>query len=63
MLGRMALQNESETERKKVIERLAGSSLSSFQLDHYEVVNASDIDQDLIIRFKFSAEHYANLRG
>ena len=63
MLGRMALQNESETERKKVIERLAGSSLSSFQLDHYEVVNASDIDQDLIIRFKFSAEHYAKFAG
>ncbi len=63
MLGRMILQNESETERKKMIERLVGNSLSNFQLDHYELVNASDIDQDLIIRFKFSAEHYAKYAG
>ena len=63
MLGRMFLQNESETERKKTIERVIGSSLGNFQLDHYELVNASDIDQDLIIRFKFSAAHYAKNAG
>jgi hypothetical protein len=63
MLGRMYLQNESENERKKTIERIIGSSLGNFQLDHYELVNASDIDQDLIIRFKFSAAHYAKNAG
>jgi transglutaminase-like putative cysteine protease len=63
MLGRMFLQNESEADRKKMIERLMGSSLGNFQLDHYELVNASDIDQDLIIRFKFSAAHYAKNAG
>jgi hypothetical protein len=63
MLGRMFLQNESENERKKAIERIIGSSLGNFQLDHYELVNASDIDQDLIIRFKFSAAHYAKNAG
>jgi hypothetical protein len=63
MLGRMFLQNESETERKKTIERIIGSSLGNFQLDKYELVNASDIDQDLIIRFKFSAAHYAKNAG
>lgn len=63
MLGRMFLQNESENERKKSIERLIGSSLGNFQLDHYELVNANDIDQDLIIRFKFSAAHYAKNAG
>jgi len=63
MLGRMYLQNESETERKKTIERVVGSSLGNFQLDHYELVNAGDIDQDLIIRFKFSAAHYAKSAG
>ncbi len=63
MLGRAFLQNESETDRKKIIERLVGNSLSNFQLDHYELVNASDIDQDLIIRFNFSAAHYAKNAG
>jgi hypothetical protein len=63
MLGRMFLQNESENERKKSIERLIGSSLGNFQLDHYELINASDIDQNLIIRFKFSAAHYAKNAG
>jgi hypothetical protein len=63
MLGRQFFQNESESERKKIIERLIGSSLGNFQLDHYELVNANDIDQDLIIRFKFSAAHYAKNAG
>ena len=63
MLGRMFLQNESENDRKKIIERLVGSSLSNFQLDHYELINASDIDQDLIIKFNFSAAHYAKNAG
>jgi hypothetical protein len=63
MLGRMFLQNESENDRKKIIERLVANSLGNFQLDHYELINASDIDQDLIIRFNVSAAHYAKNAG
>jgi hypothetical protein len=63
MLGREFLQNETETERKKTIERIVSSSLSNFQLDHFELVNIDDIDKDLIIRFNFSAERYAKNAG
>jgi hypothetical protein len=63
MIGRAFLQHESENDRKKIIERLVANSLGNFQLDKYELVNASDIDQDLIIRFNFSAAHYAKNAG
>ena len=63
MLGREFLQHETENDRKKIIERLVANSLGSFQLDKYELVNANDIDQDLIIKFNFSAAHYAKNAG
>jgi hypothetical protein len=63
MVGREFLKNESENDRKKIIERIVANSLGNFQLDKYELVNASDIDQDLIIRFNFSAAHYAKNAG
>jgi len=63
MQGRMFLQNESDTDRKKIIERLVGGSISNLQLDHYELVNAADIDQDLILRFNFTSAHYAKNIG
>ena len=63
MQGREFLQHESENDRKKIIERLVANSLGSFQLDKYELVNANDIDQDLIIRFNVSAAHYAKNAG
>jgi hypothetical protein len=62
-LGRYILQHESENDRKKIMERLVANSLGSFQLDKYELINADDIDQDLIIRFNFSAAHYAKNAG
>lgn len=61
--GRLFLQHESENDRKKMMERLVASSLGSFQLEKYELVNADDIDQDLIIRFNFIAAHYAKNAG
>lgn len=63
MLGREFLQHASENDRKKIMERLVASSLGNFQLDKYELVNANDIDQDLIIKFNFSAAHYAKNAG
>ena len=62
-LGRYILQHETESDRKKIIERLVANSLGNFQLDKYELVNANDIDQDLIIKFNFSAAHYAKNAG
>ena len=63
MLGREFFQHASENDRKKIIERLLANSLGNFQLDKYELVNADDIDQDLIIRFNISAAHYAKNAG
>lgn len=63
MIGRAFLQHETENDRKKVIERLVANSLGNFQLDKYELLNANDIDQDLIIKFNFSAAHYAKNAG
>jgi len=63
MLGREFFQHESENDRKKIIERLVANSLGNFQLDKYELVNADDIDKDLIIRFNISAAHYAKNAG
>jgi hypothetical protein len=63
MIGRAFLQHETENDRKKIIERLVANSLGNFQLDKYELLNANDIDQDLIIKFNFSAAHYAKNAG
>jgi hypothetical protein len=63
MLGREFFQHASENDRKKFIERLVANSLGNFQLDKYELVNADDIDKDLIVRFNFSAAHYAKNAG
>jgi hypothetical protein len=63
MLGREFLQHETEDDRKKIIERLVANSLGNFQLDKYELVNANDIDQDLIVKFSFSAPRYAKNAG
>ena len=63
MLFRGGLQHETENDRKKIIERLLANSLGNFQLDKYELVNPNDIDQDLVIKFTFSAAHYAKNAG
>lgn len=63
MARREVLQNETENDRKKIIERLVANSIGNFQLDKYELLNANDIDQDLIIKFTFSAAHYAKNAG
>ncbi len=63
MLFRGGLQHESENDRKKIIERIVANSLGNFQLDKYELINADDIDQDLIIRYNVSAAHYAKNAG
>ena len=63
MLQREYLQNESDKDRKKVIEHFLGRSVASFQVDSFDVVNAETIDKDLIVRYKFTADHYAKNAG
>jgi hypothetical protein len=37
--------------------------LGAFQLDNVDAENLDDIDKDLVIRYKFTAEHYAKTAG
>jgi len=63
MLVRMALQNETEQDQKRAIERLVGRSIGNVQVDGFELVNARDIDKDVVIRYRVTAEHYAKSTG
>ncbi|HET9280749.1 MAG TPA: DUF3857 domain-containing transglutaminase family protein [Candidatus Angelobacter sp.] len=55
--------HEAEGDRKKVFERILGRTFANFQLSSFDVVNADDIDKDLIMHYKFRAEHYAKNAG
>ncbi|HLW55474.1 MAG TPA: DUF3857 domain-containing protein [Candidatus Angelobacter sp.] len=61
--SRMTFAHESNADRKKILERFLGRMVGNFQLDSVEATNLDDIDKDLIIRYKFSAEHYAKNAG
>jgi len=63
MLGRAYLQNESQTDRKKVLEHFWGPNLGAFQIDSFELKNENDIDKDLVLHYKFTASHYAKNAG
>jgi Domain of Unknown Function with PDB structure (DUF3857) len=63
MRGRGSLRRGTENDRKKMIERTLGQSVGSFQLTGLEVLNLDDIEKDLTIRYKFSADHYAKNAG
>ena len=56
-------ERQSAADRRKVLERFLGSMLGNFQLDSVEAENLNDIDKDLIIHYKFSADHYAKNAG
>lgn len=57
------LKDVSLQDRKKLIEHFLGSNLSSFQVDGFDLENAADMDKDLILRYKFTANHYAKNAG
>jgi hypothetical protein len=63
MRARYYLQHETEKDRKKVIEHFLGRSVASFQVDNFDMVNIDDIDKDLVIKYKFTADHYAKNSG
>lgn len=65
MLQRRRLQLDltSQNDRMKMLERFLGSSVANFKIDSFEVVNADDIEKDLIFRYTFTADHYAKNAG
>jgi hypothetical protein len=54
---------QSEVDRKKALERALGGSMPAFHLDSMEAQNLDNIENDLILRYKFTAEHYAKNAG
>lgn len=63
MMGRAYLQEETQRDRKRMIEHFLGSSVGNFQLDGLEIINETEIDKDLILKYKFTADHYAKSAG
>lgn len=57
------LKDVSLQDRKKLIEHFLGHNLSSFQVDGFDLENAADIEKDLVLRYRFTASHYAKNAG
>lgn len=57
------IKDISLQDRKKVIEHMLGRTVANFQVDSFDVVNADDIEKDLVLRYKFTADHYAKNAG
>ena len=62
-IGRARFGSETVADRKKALERILGRWVSTFQLDSVEAQNLDDIDRDLVLKYKFTAEHYAKNAG
>ncbi|HWZ46483.1 MAG TPA: DUF3857 domain-containing transglutaminase family protein [Candidatus Saccharimonadales bacterium] len=60
---RRYLQHATDNDRKKIIEYFLGNSVSAFKIDNFELVNTEDHDKDLIVKYQFTAEHYAKNVG
>jgi len=63
MIQRIYLQHETDSDRRKVIEHFVGRSMSNFQVENFDVINANENDKDLIVRFRITADHYARPLG
>ena len=63
MRSRYDLEHESDKDRKKLIESMLGRSISGFEVNSFDLLNADDIDKDLVLRYKFTASHYAKNAG
>ena len=63
MLGREYLQHQTQNDRKKMLEHFWGPNLGGFQIDTFNLENENDIDKDLVLRYKFTASHYAKTAG
>ncbi|HYL91797.1 MAG TPA: hypothetical protein VEW69_01435, partial [Alphaproteobacteria bacterium] len=61
--GRYAFENQTTANRRKVLERFLSGMMGNFQLDSVDAENVDDIEKDLIVRYKFTAEHYAKNSG
>jgi Domain of Unknown Function with PDB structure (DUF3857) len=61
--SRLTFAHETNADRRKTLEKFLGQMVGNFQLESVEADNLDDIGKDLIIRYKFTAEHYAKNAG
>jgi hypothetical protein len=56
-------EEASMQDRKKAIEHYLGRTVTNVQVDSFDLANVDKIDQDLVLRYKFTAGHYAKNAG
>jgi len=61
--NRRSWKDATEKDRRKVLERILGASLASFQVDSITVTNADELEKDFVLTYKFTAERYAKNAG
>jgi transglutaminase-like putative cysteine protease len=61
--GRYTFEHQTNADRRKILERFLGHMMGNFQLDSVDAENLDDIDKDLVIHYKFTADHYAKNAG
>jgi hypothetical protein len=62
-IGRYMFEHQTTADRRKILEHFLGRMMGNFQLDSVDADNLDDIEKDLVIRYKFTAEHYAKNAG
>jgi hypothetical protein len=62
-IGRSSFEHRTISDRRKILEKFLGRMMGNFQLDSVDAENLDDIEKDLIIRYKFTADHYAKNAG
>lgn len=60
---RQYMKNESQHDRRKNLEYILGENLSNFQVDSFDLENVADIGKDVLLRYTFTATHYAKNVG
>jgi hypothetical protein len=61
--SRLTYAHDSNADRRKRLEKFLGRTVGNIQLEGVDADNLDEIDKDLIIRYKFTAEHYAKNAG
>jgi transglutaminase-like putative cysteine protease len=60
---RSFLRDESQQDQKKIIERLLGRTMTNFSVSNLKIDNIDDLGSDVVVHYKFMAEHYAQHTG
>ncbi len=61
--GRYTFEHQTNSDRRKTLEHFLGAMMGNFQLDSVDAENLDDIEKDLVIHYKFTADHYAKNAG